>query len=164
MANATDPRISTASGRPPEVDRGPTPTEETRPDGQKADHWVLSDEERSKGYVRPVRLSYRHVGLPVPPLERLRNLTPEEEERFGGNGYVKFEPYGENRAPVTGRFWTLEQLKRGNVCGAVTAMPVKCAETWAVDIHFYGQTFCCSCGGYFSVEEFVWLDGERLGT
>lgn len=168
MANATDPRISTVSGRTPEVDSGPTPTEETLGDGQKADHWVLSDLERAKGYVRLVRLSYRHVGLPVPPPERLRDLTPEEEERFGGNGYVKFEPYGEDRAPVTGRFWTLEQLKRGNICGAETRMPAKCAETYAAQPGFYGQTFCCACGGYFPVGadgEFVWLDdGTRVGT
>lgn len=36
------------------------PTEERLPDGQHADHWVLPEEERAKGFVRPVRRTYRH--------------------------------------------------------------------------------------------------------
>lgn len=36
------------------------PTEETLPDGQKADHYVLCEEDRAKGRVRPVRISYIH--------------------------------------------------------------------------------------------------------
>lgn len=38
-----------------------TPTKEKLPDGQYADHWVLSDEERAKGFVRPVRHTYKHT-------------------------------------------------------------------------------------------------------
>jgi|SRR6185312_1747924 len=41
--------------------KNPTPTEETIDDGQKADHWVLSPEERAKGYIRPVRVKYKHT-------------------------------------------------------------------------------------------------------
>ena len=37
-----------------------TPTSAKLPDGQYADHWVLSEEERAKGFVRPVRRSYVH--------------------------------------------------------------------------------------------------------
>lgn len=166
MANATDPRIATASGRAPAVEDGPTPTEETRPDGQKADHWVLSDEERAKGLIRPVRLSYRHVGVGKP--KQLRELSDEEKERYAQFKYVAFEPYGEDRAPVTGRYWTQEQLDRADGCGQETRMPVKCAETYAAQPNFYGSTFCCHCQGYFPVGaqgEFVWLDdGTRVGT
>jgi hypothetical protein len=34
---------------------------EQRPDGQQQAYLVLSEEERAKGFVRPVRASYRHV-------------------------------------------------------------------------------------------------------
>lgn len=37
-----------------------TPTSARLPDGQYQDHWVLSDEERAKGFIRPVRRSYVH--------------------------------------------------------------------------------------------------------
>ena len=48
-----------ASGQPPES-KGATPTERKLADGQYADHWVLSDEERAKGFIRPVRATYIH--------------------------------------------------------------------------------------------------------
>jgi hypothetical protein len=38
----------------------PTPTDAKRPDGQYEDYWVLSQEERAKGFVRPVRRKYVH--------------------------------------------------------------------------------------------------------
>lgn len=50
----------TASGRPPER-AGPAPTERRLPDGQHADHWILPDEERAKGFQRPVRRTYVHT-------------------------------------------------------------------------------------------------------
>ncbi len=31
------------------------------PNGQQENYLVLSDEERAKGFVRPVRTSYRHI-------------------------------------------------------------------------------------------------------
>lgn len=34
---------------------------ELRPDGQQKGYVVLSDEERAKGFVRPVRRSYKHL-------------------------------------------------------------------------------------------------------
>jgi hypothetical protein len=34
---------------------------ELRPDGQQKGYVVLSDEERAKGFVQPVRRSYRHL-------------------------------------------------------------------------------------------------------
>lgn len=33
----------------------------TGPDGQQRDYLVLSEEERAKGFCRPVRRSYRHM-------------------------------------------------------------------------------------------------------
>jgi len=32
-----------------------------KPDGQQEDYLVLSEEERTKGFVRPVRRRYKHV-------------------------------------------------------------------------------------------------------
>lgn len=148
---------------PGREDRG-TPTSEHLPDGQAKDHWILSDEERAKGFVRPVRLSYKHVGLPRPRFA-LRDLTPEEHERYDKFGYVKFEAYPEGES-TTGRYWTAKQLQGG--CGTVTSMPQKIAETYAAKPDFYGSTFCCGCGGYFPVGErgeFVWVGTiERVGT
>lgn len=160
----SDTRVP-ASGRPAETPEGPTPTERRLPDGQHADHWILSAEERAKGFVRPVRRSYVHVG--IRPRYPLRELTAEEKERYGPEGYVGFEPYPESELPVTGRFWTERDMKSG--CGAVTTMGLAIAETYARDPGFYGSTFCAVCHRYFRVGEhgeFVWDDGsgQRVGT
>jgi hypothetical protein len=57
---------ATATGRAPtNPDEASVPDSRQLPDGQYADHWVLPEEERAKGFVRPVRLSYRHVGNEV---------------------------------------------------------------------------------------------------
>jgi hypothetical protein len=145
----------------------PVPNSEKRADGQHVDHWVLSEEERAKGFVRPVRLSYVHVGPPGPKFE-LRELTDEEKERYPG--YGKYEQYPEGyRGSAIGRFWTKEQLDAiGKGCGTKTSMPRAIAETYAAQPGYYGSTFCCGCGKYLPVGrdgEFVW-DGttERVGT
>lgn len=52
---------ATLSGRPPEsstVPGAPAPIDPAT--GMHRDYWVLPDEERAKGFVRPVRESYRH--------------------------------------------------------------------------------------------------------
>lgn len=140
------------------------PNEEDRGDGQQKGYVVLCEEERRKGFVRPVRRSYRHVG--VRPKYPLRDLTPEEIERYDRFGYVKFETYPESMRPRTGKFWTERELSSG--CGTVTTMGRALAETYARDPAFYGSTFCCGCGAHYRVGadgEFVW-DGteERVGT
>lgn len=58
------PSRVTVSGRNP-VSDGPVPDPAKLPDGQHADHWVLSKEERAKGFLRPVRHSYRHAACGV---------------------------------------------------------------------------------------------------
>jgi hypothetical protein len=128
-----------------------------QPNGQQESYLVLSDEERAKGFIRPVRRSYRHVGLR--PKNPLRDLTPDEHARYDQYGYVKFEAYPDSGSAVTGRFWTAEQL-RNSGCGSVTTMGVALAETYARDPKFYGGTFCCGCSRHFPVAEFVW-DGTN---
>lgn len=85
---------TTTDGKPPRpgFEDAPTPAP-YRADGQAEAYWVLSEEERAKGFVRPVRKSYRHVGVrPTRPLH-LRDLTPDEHARYDQFGYVKYEPY-----------------------------------------------------------------------
>jgi hypothetical protein len=156
------PKVTLTDGSPVTPDH-----RKLRPDGQQNGYVVLSAEERAKGFVRPVRHSYTHVGAPRP--DKLRDLTDEETERFTGSGYVKFQPYPPSRDPLTGRFWTQADLNRiGAGCGATTRMGQALAETYARDPKFYSGTFCATCGKHFPVGEhgeFVW-DGtaERVGT
>jgi hypothetical protein len=122
---------------------------------------VLSEEERAKGFVRPVRNSYKHVG--ERPKHPLRDLTQEEQECYGSDGYVKYEDYPESESPLTGRFWTAKMLASG--CGTVTTMGDALAETYARKPGFYGSTYCVRCQKHLPVEEFVWEpSGEVVGS
>lgn len=147
--NPNDPRIRRG---PP--DEAPVPQHDT--------YLVLSAEERAKGFVRPYRDSYVHVG--DRPNYPLRDLTDDERERYAAAGYAKYEPYPETKSPVLGRFWTRNQLD-AKACGALTKMGRELSETYARDPHFYGATYCVGCRMHRPVAEFVW-DGtqERVGT
>lgn len=152
------PRLGKWTGKP-----------DDQPTSQHDVYLVLSEEERAKGFVRPVRHAYRHVGPPGPK-HVLRDLTDEERERYGGHEYEKFEPYPPGyKGSAVGRFWTQEQL--GGVakgCGTVTTMGRALSETYARNPHFYGATYCCGCMKHFAVGadgEFVWEGtNERVGT
>ena len=137
------------------------------PDGMQEKYLVLSYEERARGFVRPLRKTYVHVGPPKP--ENLRDLTEEERERYAQYGYIKFQEYTPGtHGSVLGKFWTQETLDRIGGCGAATTMGLAIAETYARDPHFYGGTFCARCGSHFPVGEqgeFVWEGtDERVGT
>lgn len=154
--------VCTADGRP-----GEDADLSLKENGQQRDYRVLCTTEREKGFVRPVRRSYRHVGLAGPKYP-LRDLTPEEHERYDHFGYAKFETYPEGTGPI-GCFWPQAQLdKIGKGCGTVTTMGQALAETYARDPSFYGSTFCCGCGVHLPVGEkgeFVWEGTqERVGT
>lgn len=149
-----DPRLGKG------VDEKPVP--------QNKVYLVLSDEERAKGFVRPVRNSYVHVGLPSPEYP-LRDLTEDERVRYKDCNYTKFEAYPESRSPVVGRYWTQKQLDSvGKGCGTRTTMGKALSETYARDPHFYGATYCCGCCMHLPVGEFgefVWAGtNERVGT
>ena len=128
---------------------------------------VLSDEERAKGFVRPVRDIYKHVGI-AGPKHPLRDLTNAEKEMFSHAGYAKFETYPESESPDTGRFWTWAQIcSVGKGCGTTTTMGRAIAETYARTPAFYGSTYCVRCRMHRPVGEdgeFEWLDGSRVGT
>lgn len=149
------------SGAPVPDDNSHT---EDRGDGQQKGYVILTPAERAKGFVRPVRQSYRHVGPPAPA--NLRDLTPEEREQYDKYAYVKYESYELPRGSVVGKFWTQRDLDRlGKGCGQTTTMATSIAETFARDPGFYSGGFCCTCGAHFPNAEFVW-DGtdERVGT
>ena len=129
--------------------------------GMQQDYIVLCPVERAKGFIRPYRDRYRHVG--ERPKYPLRDLTEKEKVDYDKYGYVKFETYPESESSVTGRFWTGAQLKSG--CGTVTTMGKALSETWRVNPQFYGATFCCGCSTHFPVAQFVWEeDGTVLGS
>lgn len=144
---------------------------DTEPTGMAEVYLVLSEEERAKGFVRPVRRSYRHVGIGAARYP-LRDLDEREAELYGGQ-FTKFEQYPGGQ-PAVGRYWTQAEVDSvGKGCGTVTTMGVALAETYARDPHFYGATYCCGCGMHLKVGhygEFTWMatDGrgteERVGT
>lgn len=84
--------------------------------------------------------------------------TSEHKNKFG---YVKYEEYPESEA-LAGRFWTTKLLASG--CNGSTKMGRALSETYARDPKFYGATYCCNCGKHFPVEEFVWNDGQGVGS
>lgn len=58
----SEPTRVTNSGQPPmDGEHLGVPNVEKREDGQHVDHWILSDAERAKGFVRPVRRTYVHT-------------------------------------------------------------------------------------------------------
>lgn len=144
-----DPRLTRG------VDSEPVP--------QADAYLVLSEEERSKGFVRPLRRSYIHVGPPGPTYP-LADLTDEQKENYSGEGYVKYEAYPPSESPKIGRYWTQAQLDAKG-CGVLTTMGTAIAETYARDPKFYGATYCCGCNKHLPVDEFCW-DGtdERVGS
>lgn len=152
-SDPTDPRLTRG------VDDAPAPMADA--------YLVLSDEERRKGFVRPYRAVYIHVGRPGPTYP-LRDLTAEEQERNAGFGDAKFEEYPESERPTTGRYWTQEQLDAvGKGCQTETRMGQAIAETYARQPSFYGATYCVRCSMHRPVGkdgEFVWPDGSRVGT
>ncbi len=157
MSDPSDERVTTTKGAPaPGTKAGAAPEPIDPTTGQHGAYWVLTEAERAKGFVRPVRLSYVHTG--ARPEHPTRPLTDEEQENYSGVGYAVFEVYPESESPRTGRFWTDAELKSG--CGAVTSMGEAIAETYARDPNFYGSTFCCACGSHFPVGEFCWDSGS----
>ncbi len=104
--------------------------------GQHKDYWVLPPEELAKGFIRPVRKVYLHVGdNPV--------FSKNKE-----TGYA-----------------VLVQVQGKEACGTRTVMNQTIAETYARDPKYYGSTFCCSCGKHIPVDQFVWEGtDERVGS
>jgi hypothetical protein len=153
------------------LDEGPQP--------QNKKYLVLSEEELAKGFIRPVRTTYIHVGKKVDREGTIEKLEEHLEDASDfaknyysrANGYVAYLKYPESRLPVVGCYIKQEDLDAFNSkekyvggCGTTTTMHRTLAETWARDIKFYGATYCVSCYKHLPVDEFTWLDGETLGS
>lgn len=105
--------------------------------GQHAGYIVLCPDERAKGFTRPYRDAYRHVG-------RLVNIVLNEEDMKDA---------------------CIPRSHRINGCGTVTTMGKALSETYARDPKFYGSTFCCHCQKHLPVSEFIWTrDGLEVGS
>lgn len=137
--------------------------QDNKPVPQQEAYLILSEEERAKGFVRPVRRSYKHVGAPGPKYS-LSDLT-DEQKALWGDEYAKFEAYPEGSNAI-GKFWTqaqLDNIRKG--CGTVTTMGDAFAETYAREPRFYGATYCVVCSMHKPVNEFIWIDdGTEVGT
>lgn len=99
--------------------------------GMQQSYVVLTEEERAKGFVRPVRRTYIHVGR-----------TPKM------NGIVLIRP---GASGIVGT----------PACGTRTTMAVAIAETYARDPQFYSGTFCATCRKHLPLDEFVWEGTDR---
>lgn len=125
---------------------------QTNETGQHPSYIVLCEEERRRGFVRPYRDTYKHVGScgkEQPPVE-------DQIDRFfclmvkGHDGPCLEFVHGEHP---------------GRGCGSVTTMGRALSETYARDPKFYGATFCVSCNRHLPVAEFVWTaDGKQVGS
>ncbi len=136
------------------------------PTGQHADYIILCEEERAKGFVRPVRHAYEHVG------KKLRGTLEKLDEPYVSNGqeYTHIDRFmvGGHKS---GTYLTAKEVRSVEHCGyyggcgTVTTMGQALAETYARDPHFYGATFCCTCNKHLPIHEFVWKGTtEVLGS
>jgi hypothetical protein len=137
--------------------------------GQHEIYLVLSAEERAKGFIRPVRRSYVHVGRFLHYTELVEMLSeghdffPDYAARMkvvskdGKSNWVELARREELEAWQAGR--------RLGGCGGVTTMGQALAETYAREPSFYWATFCSHCNKHFLVSEFFW-DGttETVGS
>ncbi len=143
--------------------------------GQNKKYLVLSDEELAKGFVRPVRTKYVHVGHPgVKVCGKIREEYEPDEN--GNVASVCCTVHDDPNEKCWGfslvKPAELAEIKKngywrggGKGCGVQTVMAEKIAETYARNPSFYGATYCMGCQKHLPVKEFMWDDdsGERIG-
>lgn len=145
--------------------------------GQHDIYLVLSEEERARGFVRPVRDTYVHVGKTQSHYKRIWYMLSERNEDHDRDmitkGYVAVmvQLEDEDGKPIGGGYVNQEQLdawekgERVGGCGTETKMGAALAETYARDPKFYGATFCVHCNKHLPVEEFIWKGtNETVGS
>lgn len=149
--------------------------------GQNECYLVLTEFERSQGFVRPYRDSYVHVGKKIERDEEGRlfgRLFKMDEPEYPSNeyytkekGYGGFISYPEGHHSI-GRYIMNEEVEAivarkryFGGCGVRTKMGQAISETYARNPEFYGCTFCIGCNKHLPVEHFVW-DGteETVGS
>ena len=125
---------------------------------------VLSEEERTKGFVRPVRDAYVHIGRDLSHYKGIHRMLTEEEQKENPK-YVAVMTVLENEDGTFkgGSYVTQEELevcqfgKRIGGCNFPTRMSLALAETYARNPSFYGSTYCSFCRKHLPVSEFRWL-------
>jgi hypothetical protein len=153
------------------ADGGPVTEDhrELRDNGQQKGYIVLTEEERARGFVRPVRRSYVHEGVEIcghdlgpwqGSGDYVARVCADAKGHEGEHGKKVFAAtqVKHDRLLATGKF---------GGCGTVTIMSHAIAETFARDPKFYSGTFCVACGKHLPVGpegEFVWEDGTRVGS
>lgn len=78
--------VTLANGSPVTEDH-----RELKPNGQQRDYVVLSDEERKKGFVRPVRRSYKHLtcGVVTTMSQSIAETYARDPKFYGGTFCVQ---------------------------------------------------------------------------
>lgn len=136
-------QICTTSGDAPSKVRA----EQTNNTGQHKAYIVLCEEERQKGFVRPYRDAYKHVG------QKVCGKQMDSQQRV-----CLMDPGHETPCGVA-----VGPSPKG--CGKVTTMGRALSETYARDPGFYGATFCVHCNAHFPVDQFTWsADGAQVGS
>lgn len=159
------PALCTTNGKPVADVRANQKNETGQHDG----YIVLCPDERAKGFVRPYRDAYKHVGHLIARCQITQ--TGEDHERprqcirrTGHEDNHEFTELMLVNGPI--QFILLGPLSpREGGCGTVTTMGRALSETYARDPSFYGATFCVTCNRHLPVAEFVWTaDGLPVGS
>ncbi len=144
--------------------------------GQHKIYLVLSEEERAKGFVRPFRDSYIHIGKRIERKgmlqsleEALENMSDSAKNEYTKeNGWGGFLKYSESENSAIGTFLRQKEFDafqngKDHVggCNGLTKMAQALAETYARDNTFYSSTFCVHCNEHFPLNEFIW-DGTNI--
>lgn len=81
---ADDPRRTSTGGVTPGLEDAPAPGPE-KEDGQHSSYWVLTEAERAKGFVRPVRMKYVHdtCGTVTQMSDRIAETYARDPQFYG---------------------------------------------------------------------------------
>ena len=136
---------------------------------QNEAYLILSEEEIAKGFVRPVRNRYIHVGKSLQYYKGIHRMLTEEEKAECDKPYVAVMTVleKEDGSFLGGAYVTQAEIdkwkanERVGGCGCKTIMAREIAETYARNPNFYGSTWCMCCKKHIDVNEFVWDDGSN---
>lgn len=114
-----------------------------KPGQMNVKYLVLSEEERAKEFVRPLRHRYVHLGVAFDA----RVAAAELQRELDGETITL--PDLMERA---------KKLASSDTCGCVTWMNAAIAETYARNPSFYGATWCARCSMHRPLTEFLWVE------
>lgn len=149
------------------TDGSPVPDDgshtELKANGQQQGYVVLTPEERARGWVRPYRDAYKHVGphvcgypgLPDPEGKKLPLVCTLPPGHAGPHRC-------DHQVEDVGQLERAGNKHHIGGCQAITPMTRSIAETYARDPGFYSGTFCTTCGKHRPLSEFRWyeMDGS----